>query len=76
MEVKYHKMKKFRKRQVIALGEKYSLTAFEYIEIDHDTRTGVIRNSFSNGSNKYNQRGKEVETLVFTREEMAKQFPR
>ena len=57
-------------RKIKALGEKYSLAAYEYLHLDKTTRCGKIKNHFTRLPIKVLQKGREVEELKFTREEV------
>jgi len=65
---------KFYSRKITALGETYSLAAFEYVLVNMVDKTGMIKNRFNNKAIKVLQGGKYTDLLKFTEEEMERQF--
>ena len=65
---------KFYSRKITALGETYSLAAFEYVLVDMYEKTGMIKNHFTHTAIKVLQGGKYTDLLKFTEEEMERQF--
>ena len=66
--------KKIYSRKITAMGETYSLAAFEYVLVDMHERTGMIKNHFNNTAIKVLQGGTYTDVLKFTEEEMESQF--
>lgn len=65
---------KFYSRKITASGEDHSLAVFEYVLVDMNERTGMIKNHFTHTAIKVLQGGKYTDLLKFTGEEMQRQF--
>ncbi len=65
---------KFYSRKITASSEDHSLAAFEYVLVDMEDKTGMIKNHFTHTAIKVLQGGMYTDLLKFTEEERESQF--
>ena len=63
---------KLHTKKFIAGGEYYTMADYEYLELDIASKTGCIKNNFSEKKSLILQRGGYVDTLRFTQKEVNK----